>query len=386
MNASVHILSAGLLRRASVGIAAILLAVLATGAADEGELPMLEAEPARIELGEITDVPVVRQDVLLHNHGTEPIRIVEIIHSCDTCLSTVLSDEVIEPGEIGFLSIQFDGLGYDGPVAKWVAVHLDRPEGAHLVIPVTATVEPLMRVLGGPLFFDGLAQQEERVLDVVLAPSPEMDLDGLRAESMLPGFEAHLGARDRRGTYLLSVRAIPPQPETGFLQSKVALYADGAADPVYAVPLLAQVIPPFHVAPQRLVLEAKDTEQFRIIFVRQRTDTPVRIVGVQVPEEHFSCRLFQDPSLLNSRISVYSWELSGQHGLIGHVVIETDRETERVVRIPLVIEDHTKGTEQRVELAPEQGSEAACGDEAEQNVPASVTGGYLERAKALFEP
>ena len=295
-------------------------------------------EPADMVIGDISDFSVFAQDFLISNTSDSPLRIEDVQVSCKLCLSTTLSDTTIPPGDVSLLSVSFNPLGYEGQVNQSVRLYTSDKRQPTVTIPVKANVVRLFEVTGGPIMFDDVLRTEERRWNLILKPIAPLKDRLTSARSDYDGIGADISEHKEPGQYLLRIWTIPPQSQEGVIRSRVFLSAGPEEEPVYAIPITTEVIPAFHVAPKRLVFDAADREQLRIVFIRQSIDPPpARLLDVEVPDERFRFEVYPDFDLPNYRINLYSVALAESSGEVGHLVLVTDRQDESRVLLPIQV-------------------------------------------------
>jgi hypothetical protein len=110
-------------------------------------------------------------------------------------------------------------------------------------------------------------------------------------------------------------------------------------DPACTLPVAANVVPPFYCYPDRLLFEARDGEQLRMIFIDQRGGSAVGLREIRLPESGFRYEVFHGSTPFNYRVNVYATGMAEHVGEVGDVVLLTDSEDERhrEIAIPIVV-------------------------------------------------
>ncbi len=74
---------------------------------DGKELPKIEVESDRFEMGVIANDKIAHAEMKVYNRGTVPLRISKVSTSCG-CTTGNMRNDVIPPGETGYLEIHVD--------------------------------------------------------------------------------------------------------------------------------------------------------------------------------------------------------------------------------------------------------------------------------------
>jgi len=96
-------------------------------------------EGKSFDLGTILRGTVVEHKLTIANSGTETLELGDIETSCG-CTGTMISRNVIRPGETGALSITFNSRNFTGKVHKTVAITSNATNEQRLVVEFTADV------------------------------------------------------------------------------------------------------------------------------------------------------------------------------------------------------------------------------------------------------
>lgn len=113
------------------------------GAIEGGtELPKIEVETNHFEMGVIANDKVAYAEMKIYNRGTAPLRITQVKTSCG-CTTGSMRNDVIPPGETGYLEIKVDPARIPGYFAsKTLTVLSNDPSNGAVAITVATHVEP----------------------------------------------------------------------------------------------------------------------------------------------------------------------------------------------------------------------------------------------------
>ena len=298
--------------------------------------------PTRHGFGPIADSSPVAFQSVLENESGHTVQITDVVLSCERCLSYTLSSRSIAPGDVALMDIRFDPLGYAGKVEFNIQVVTDHPEIEEQTIYLTADVRPLFTWAGDGAYFRELRPHEIREATLHLRPTgSDSPTDLLRAATEYPGLAARLEPR-QDGSWLLHLRAQPPQPRLGLLETRVHLLKAVDQPPVYAVPILLEVVPTVNIAPNEILLDTVDREQFRILFVTQPADDPVELLDVLVPDDRFHAEIIPDYEFAHYRINVYAVSLHQADGFEGRIRLLFDRPDAEPIDLPVRVRNLAK--------------------------------------------
>ncbi len=322
-------------RVSSLGIAMALLIEGWANCVAGQEVPgpyQLTADPPNLDLGVILDAPVFEQPFIIQNTGILPIRITDVGMNCEDCASYHLDRDTLAPDEFAILDLQFDPASLSGDIKLLVAIRTDGMVSKPLVIPVAAHVRPRFEMIGLPVKFQEMQEEEVRKWRVEVVPGVELPGPLTRAGSNSPFFRAEVDSVQDRDSFMVTIEA-GPFDVPGIHKGIIRLEGEGGLE--CEIPVAAFKVPEFHYFPGRIVVEPWDQEQFRILFIRQSGNPPVSITGIRVPEKHVKYEIFQDPGFPNYRINLYTSGLSETNGLVGYVEIDTDQAKPGMIQVPV---------------------------------------------------
>jgi hypothetical protein len=128
--------------------------------------PRLSADSVEHDFGTVSQKTSLEHFFKLTNTGTAPLKIFSVEESCG-CTSTLLSEEVLEPGQSGELKVNFKSGSMVGPFRKKVTVFTNaRKTDTQLYIK--GSVQPLYTVDPGMLTFGQVRDGEEYRRTVVI--------------------------------------------------------------------------------------------------------------------------------------------------------------------------------------------------------------------------
>ena len=100
---------------------------------------------SRFDLGEISVLSPVTRKLTLKNTGSDTLSITDVSATCG-CTGTLMSNDLIPPGDSGILSITFNPRNIRGRAEKAVSMNTNDPEQKHMRITFSAVVAPVLEV------------------------------------------------------------------------------------------------------------------------------------------------------------------------------------------------------------------------------------------------
>ncbi len=116
----------------------VLIGVALSSARAEAKPPLLEMQPAALDLGTAQQGQVLKGSVKITNRGSEPLMILSADASCD-CTSVTPGKTVLATGESTTLAIKSETRTYQGLIRRMIIV---RTSANDFAIPLTVFVQP----------------------------------------------------------------------------------------------------------------------------------------------------------------------------------------------------------------------------------------------------
>ncbi len=302
------------------------------------DVPQLELDPPQLNLGAVLDLEPIDQSVVVRNTSAEPARIVEVKDSCGGCVGFEVFDDMLDPGEETVLRLRVDPRGMVGPMAVMVVVatpELDRPQRG---LRLTADIIPAIVAEGLPVAFPDVSPAQSLAWRVKLIPQVGFVSPFTRVLSDLEHVSGEVTYDEERGIYWVDILA-DAGLSVGHHGAELRVTTDDSDGLVYTIPVHINVLPSLEVVPGELVLDRSDQEQLRILFVTQRSGTPVQVASVEVPDSRIQYRIPTHSGLADQRINLYFTGLSGAVGLLGDVIITFSDPELNPATIPVYVQD-----------------------------------------------
>lgn len=298
--------------------------------------PEIGANQTSMGFGSVPDDRPLEHCFVIENKGDSPLLIDRVTGDCEGCLSISLETNAIAPGRSAIVEMTLDTGLLEGDFAKNLFLRTNDPKRPVLILSLWGTVVPRYIVRPRSVVFEMAAKMNAvtQVVSIVnKAGSPErLSLvacsTGNFTGTVLPGLTAE--------TCELRVSTVPPLPD-GLTCGDIILSSSNPAAPRCVVRVAAYVPPAFVVLPARLIMKSTEEEQTRIIFVRQNSSKPARLMDVVLPSKGFLCEINPGPGPADYRIYVRARGLAGKQGLAGNLVLKTDDPSHAEVNVPIEV-------------------------------------------------
>lgn len=214
--------------------------------------PVAEAEEAqpkimfdntslKYDFGRVAQFSKTKKVITFRNVGMADLKIEKIRPVCG-CTATILTRDVLKPGEIGEIEVTFDAMRYHGYINKRIDVYTNDPGNSHIELVLLAHVdvefdiEPLIINFGqislrdyGITRFATIHARDQENLEIV---SIEKEGDFFDAEVVKP--------EKKDENYQLSI-SLNKNIKVGALRGKVTLHSNNAKVPEVSIDVAVYV-------------------------------------------------------------------------------------------------------------------------------------------------
>jgi len=295
--------------------ASVLGMVLAQGAWPG---PRLQVESPVWDFGRRTNVVELTHDYALRNTGDAELRIVRVVSSCQACLRAALDTNRLPPGASAVVHAQLDLTFLDGPVSREISLFSNDPDHSPAVLSLEGVAVPAYQVAPVTLVLDPLLGAAEATAEITPLFKPRAPLS--RVECDDTNLTATLSPR-ASGGIAVSVRARATLPRGRFLFRVTARSADTNDYPCQ-IKVTVNNPPDLEIMPDRLQLQAEDSPQERILWIRQRGPAPLRLLDIVPTSDKIHCEIDPDPSGRDYKVYVTAWGQKGEQGRTNQLTVK----------------------------------------------------------------
>ena len=224
--------------------AGILALALATGLAAGAEAPAPKAvcpEPV-YDFGALDNAETVEHDYVIRNEGQLSLQITGVKASCG-CTAVRSSQDIIAPGQEGFIHATFSLQGRVGDQLKTITVTCNDPQSPTLLLQLRGTAVQALRAVPSSVFFGrvGAGSVRSRTFDIVSSKGRFAVLDARTDTPMLQLAELEENPDPAVRSYRVSLADDLPE---GSLQGSVILRIEADEAPkTLVIPVQAFVAP-----------------------------------------------------------------------------------------------------------------------------------------------
>ena len=297
---------------------------------------LLIVHPHDINFGDVLEHSLSRTNVVLANGGHEPVLVTRLGRTCPDCMTSYLDSSNIVPGAASILVVSVCPENLPGEFDELVTI--ETASGVNHGIRVRARIIPSYSVSDTPFMLT--AMQPGDTLRYSVRIKPSFPMKGTLQESALSNALLTVSVKrdeSEPAFYRATVETKGAIPE-GMTETMIEIQSTDPGDPPCRIYGSVFLPPPIHVYPSRLRLAASDREQLRILFVDQRIAPPAQITGVQTPGEDVTWEYLPGFNLEHSRLNVYVRNQAKKSGYIGDIVLTTDHQEVRQIRIPMMVD------------------------------------------------
>jgi Protein of unknown function (DUF1573) len=199
--------------------------------ADPTALPRrpLEAVETARDAGEVVEGTDARYRVTLLNHGNEPIKLT----ARTNCSCTVVSDlPTVPPKGRATVRLALKTRGFKGRVTKSVRIMANRPGQGWVLVDLSVTVRPLIRVTPSPTAQLIFPDKGTATTEFTLTPEPGHRVEFTQVVSDAPYLKTRLlPAAIPGGSRKLEVSVAPKAP-FGHFQAMLTIFTNSSVTPV----------------------------------------------------------------------------------------------------------------------------------------------------------
>lgn len=263
-------------------------------------MPRLVVEQPLHDFGCVTNVAQLRHDFVLRNTGDSPLQIRKLVSGCESCLTLQAGGDTVAPGGSTLLHCVLDTRQLSGEVVRVAQVQSNDPAGAAGELELRANVVSLFALSPVEIVLEGTpgtvsGRVDIRPLVPLGEPLSRVDSDNTNVVAAV--------SEVRPGCYQVVVQALETLPR-GQHAFNLTVRSAATRDPCCRIAGRINYPREVELIPSRLVFEAGEQPQARIIWVRQHTGDPVALLDAVPSSGEFRCEIVPDPASSDYRINV----------------------------------------------------------------------------------
>lgn len=302
--------------------------------------PRIEIADAVWNFGTVTNAAELTHAFTLRNSGDADLEITGTKSGCDNCLRVRLETPRVTPGGTATLHCRLDLRGLDGPVSRTVTLESNDPERPVVLLELTGAAVACYQISPPQPVLD--LSQGQRAVTVEIEALQPLRAPLTRATCAETNLAVSVTARSER-QFVLTVLATDklPRSRRPFL---VTVQSADTNDPPCRVTGMLHHPPELEILPDHLRFEPKTEPQMRIVWIKQHGGSPLQLVDVLPPSDHYRCEIDPEPGGVNYRIYVTAAELAAEAGRTNAVLLKLRGNTggDRTERVPLIVDPRAR--------------------------------------------
>lgn len=234
------------------------------------------------DFGTVSPRSVLQIELPIENRGGAELKILDVETACG-CTTTQDWPRTLGPGQSGRIALTLDTTQFTGAVTKTVSLRTNDPANPKALLTLKATIWSPIAVLNPVLVFPALNDPQQVVTrTTTLRNEEEAPLVIKSVTSANPVFKAEVRELTPGRLFELVVSTVPPLPD-GTQTSRITVETSSGSMPVVGVQTVATVLPPVHLAPDRIQLPAgaQATPQKRFAVIQSRRGIAVEVTGLE---------------------------------------------------------------------------------------------------------
>ncbi len=303
------------MRRISIPVWALVIA--GTFPAPVSAAPRLVVDQPNWNFGSVTNATRLDHDFVLRNAGDAGLEIKAVTLSCDSCMTVVLDETTIPPGGRTVAHCSLDTRLLSGEVFRFITIHSNDPLPTDWIVEVHASIVPVYALTPPEFSVGGAAGHRRSEVDVrpLLAlkePLSEVECDNTNMAAEV--------VEVRAGQYRVAVQALDSLPRGRSLFT-VIVRSLNTNDPPCKIVGRIEYPRDYEVIPSRLMFEAKQEPQSRIIWLRQVGEPTLVLRDAVSSSGEFQCVIEPDPMSADYRIYVEAGSLVAAKGRVRKITL-----------------------------------------------------------------
>jgi hypothetical protein len=212
--------------------------------------PRIQFAKSEYDFGRAKAGEPVKYTYAFTNTGDQVLQVTGV-HACG-CISADWTKQV-EPGKTGSIPIQFNTLGYNGPVFKQVSVNCNVTNQPIVFLQLKGTVYKPVDVIPAMAVLNVSPDNEKVSVSLTITNNTEEPLLLTGVEVSTPAFSAQLVTNQPGKGYQVTVSTVPPL-SPGSVQGQLVLKTSWTNTPLIPVTVVANVQPAVVASPGYVTL------------------------------------------------------------------------------------------------------------------------------------
>ena len=300
--------------------------------------PHLTFEVAKVDFGEIEQQQELTKEVVFKNSGNEVLEITDVKSSCG-CTAAVPSDRTIDPGEKGILNVSFKSGRSQGEIEKVITVLTNDTLRTAYRLPVVAVVKTDIELEPRAIDFGEVKLGETAKAEARLISKNGEPFEIIFIEADSNRFDYSISPVEEDGNpgYKIDVTLKPSATPQSFYKV-INLRTDNARMPICRLTVVANILGNVKIDPRTVLMRGVmgGDDQTKTITIESVGNATVKLLGAETTKSivKLETRTLEEGKSYEVVVS-YTPDKPGRQK--DYLVVRTDDEFEKEVRIPITI-------------------------------------------------
>jgi hypothetical protein len=297
--------------------------------------PQIVVDQPRWNFGAVTNCIQLKHEFIIRNSGDEPLRISQVISSCNACLQAGINQTNIPPGGTAVVRSYLDLRRLSGPETREIMLDSNDPKMPSYVLELAVVAVPCYRI--EPLAIDLDLSQGQRSAATEVTPLMELHAPLSKASCTDSNITARI-EQMAANQYMLVLEALKTTPR-GDAACGVTVCSIDSNDPPCWVICHIHNPPDLELIPPQLKLQSQDEPQMRILWIKQHGPSHLILLDVLSPTDTLACEIVPEPPGFNYRVNVAAWQQQKNYGRTNWLTLKMrDQDSkEKLVSVPISV-------------------------------------------------
>ncbi len=186
------------------------------------------------DFGDVFTGAVAKRSVTIQNTGDENLTITSVSTSCG-CTATMLSKEIIPPGDSGKLEISFDSKKFTGKVEKAVTFDTNDPDQKRVRIIFHANISRIIETSLDRIVYNVIKVGADMVQEVTITNVSNEPLKITSVKSDSDVMKVQISEKELRPGYRTTLTCTLRATEIGFVKGNITFTTDNPKVASYSI-------------------------------------------------------------------------------------------------------------------------------------------------------
>ncbi|HTB84896.1 MAG TPA: DUF1573 domain-containing protein [Candidatus Sulfotelmatobacter sp.] len=297
--------------------------------------PRLVIDQPVWNFGSVTNLVWLEHDFVISNAGDEPLKVSQVVSSCNSCLLTDIEKNTIPPRSSTLVRSRLDLRLLSGEITRAIMIDCNDPQQASIVLELRGEVVSAYLVTPSAIELD---LSKEQTATAQIQPLFKLRADLSQVDCDDSNIVATIGPESSAGTTLTVESRQTILHGNTF--ASVTVHSDNSNDLPCRVTVLIHNPPEVEVVPAQLTFQPQADPQMQILWLKQHGSSPLTLLDAVPSSDDYQCEIDPEPDGVDYRIYVTALQQQLSTGKTNSLVLkmtDAQHQAESVV-IPLFVE------------------------------------------------